>query len=135
MSTTTSTNTPYSSSNTSSSPMAPQDYVQKQDAQAVASGNESGFSFKEVLIYGGSLVVTAIITYFSTLISVNSDISNNRENILVLKTDVSHVQRNLESAERDINKNESVAAKVGIIEVKVSGLQKQLDAHIDAVNQ
>jgi len=133
---TTPTNTPYSSSNTSSSPTAPHNYVPTPSpTTTVASSDESGFSPKEVFIYGGGLVLTAVITYFSTLISVNTDISNNRENILVLKTDVSHLQGDLKGAENDIAKNDSVSTSVRIIEVKVSGLQKQIDAHIGAVNQ
>jgi hypothetical protein len=131
---TTSTNTPYSSNSTSSAPTAPHDYVPTPAASALPSSEESGFSSKEVLMYGGGLVLTAVVTYFSTLISVNADISTNRESISVLQTDVNHLKGDIEGAEADIAKNESVTTKVGIIEVKVTGLQKQLDAHIGATN-
>jgi hypothetical protein len=99
------------------------------------SPNESGFTAKEVLLYGGGLVLTAVITYFSTLISVNSEISSNKENISILKSDVSHLQGDLKGAEKDIAKNETIVSKVGIIEVEIKGLEKQLDAHIGSANK
>jgi len=94
------------------------------------ASSESSFSSKEVLTYGGGLILTAVVTYFSTLISVNSDIANNREAISVLKSDVEHIKDDLKEAENNIDKNEAVVNKVGIIEVKVSALEKQLDAHL-----
>ena len=131
--TSTSTNTPYAANaTTSSSPASPHDYVPTPTRESAAS-NESSFSLKEVLLYGGGLVLTAVVTYFSTLISVNSDISNNKESIAVLQSDVQHIKGDLESAEKDIEKNEVITSKVGIIEVKISAIEKQLDAHIRAV--
>ena len=129
---TTSTNTPYAGASSSSSPTPPHDYVPTPAIQPAPTG-ESGFSYKEVLMYGGGLVLTAVVTYFSTVISVNSDISNNRENISVLRSDVVHLQGDLKRAEKDIGKNETVASKVGIIDVTVSGIQKQLDAHMTLI--
>tara|TARA_R110001583_G_C5661291_1_gene409671 strand:+ start:3893 stop:4315 length:423 start_codon:yes stop_codon:yes gene_type:complete len=130
----TSTNTPYAGSTSSSSPTLPHDYV---PAPITTSGStsESGFSSKEIIMYGGGLVLTAVVTYFSMLISVNSDISSNRENISVLKSDVTHLQRDLEDAEKDISKNETASSTVGIIEVTVNGMQKQLDAHIGSTDK
>tara|TARA_Y100001001_G_scaffold9318_1_gene8644 strand:- start:150 stop:479 length:330 start_codon:yes stop_codon:yes gene_type:complete len=91
---------------------------------------ESGFSTKEVLIYGGGLILTAVVTYFSTLISVNSDISSNRESISVLKSGVEHLQRDVQRAENNIAKNQAAASRIGIVEVKINGLEKQFDAHV-----
>ncbi len=127
---TTSTNTPYSGVSTSSAPTAPHDYVSSLYASPQAS--DSGFTTKEVLLFGGGLVLTAVVTYFSTLITVNSDISNNRENISVLKSDLTHLQSDFSRAEGDIAKNEDGVSKVGVIETKVIGLEKQLDAHINS---
>jgi hypothetical protein len=131
---TTSTNTPYSGNQTSSAPSSPSNYVPTHTPQTL-SPNESGFTAKEVLLYGGGLVLTAVITYFSTLISVNSEISSNKENISILKSDVSHLQGDLKGAEKDIAKNETIVSKVGIIEVEIKGLEKQLDAHIGSANK
>lgn len=129
----TSTNTPYAGVSSSSSPTSPHDYIPTQPIPASGT-NDAGFTTKEVLIFGGSLILTAVITYFSTLISVNADISKNRENISVIKSDVAHLQNDMASAENDIAKNESVSSKVGILEVKIIGMEKQLDAHIGVVN-
>jgi hypothetical protein len=130
----TSTNTPYAGVSTSSSPTPPHDYIPTQSTLAPEK-HDTGFTTKEVLIFGGGLVLTAVITYFSTLISVNADISNNRENISVIKSDVTHLQNDMVSAESDIAKNEAISSKVGILEVKVIGMEKQLDAHIGAANE
>ncbi|RPA57239.1 hypothetical protein EGC86_20775 [Shewanella frigidimarina] len=130
----TSTNAPYAGATSSSSPALPHGYVPAPSPPPTSSG-ESGFSVKEIMIYGGGLVLTAVVTYFSTLMSVNSDISNNRENISLLKSDVAYLQRDLDGAEKDISKNETASSKVGIIEVTVNGIQKQLDAHIGSVNE
>lgn len=130
----TSTNTPYAGVSSSSAPTSPHDYVPTQSSSP-SNKSDSGFTTKEVLIFGGGLVLTAVITYFSTLISVNADISNNRENISVIKSDVSHLKNDMASAESDIAKNETVSSKVGILEVKIIGMEKQLDAHIGSTNK
>jgi len=126
---TTSTNTPYSNASSSSSPTPPHDYVPNSSLQP-PQPQESGFSTKEVLIYGGGLILTAVVTYFSTLISVNSDISSNRESISVLKSGVEYLQRDVQRAENNIAKNQAAASRIGILEVKVDGLEKQFDAHV-----
>lgn len=127
----TSTNTPYAGASSSSAPTPPHDYIPAQPSSAPAQ-NDAGFTTKEVLIFGGGLVLTAVITYFSTLISVNADISNNRENISIIKSDVNHLQNDVASIENDVAKNESSSSKIGILEVKIVGMEKQLDAHIGA---
>ncbi|WP_297005588.1 hypothetical protein [Thalassolituus sp. UBA6592] len=126
---TTSTNAPYSNASSSSSPTPPHDYVPNPSPQPTQP-QESGFSTKEVLIYGGGLILTAVVTYFSTLISVNSDISSNRESISVLKSGVEHLQRDVQRAENNIAKNQAAASRIGIVEVKINGLEKQFDAHV-----
>jgi len=126
---TTSTNPPYSNASSSSSPTPPHDYMPNSSLQS-PQPQESGFSTKEVLIYGGGLILTAVVTYFSTLISVNSDISSNRESISVLKSGVEYLQRDVQRAENNIAKNQAAASRIGILEVKVDGLEKQFDAHV-----
>ena len=130
---TTSTNTPYAGVKTSSAPTQPYNYI-SESAPVSSHSSESVFTTKEVLIFGGGVVFTAVVTYFSTLISVNSDISSNRENISVIKSDIAHLRSVVEKAEGDIEKNEIGASKLGILEVKVTGLEKQLDAHIGSTN-
>lgn len=130
----TSTIPPYSNSGTSSVPPQPASYIPVA-SPTLQNSNESGFTTKEVLMYGGGLILTAVVTYFSTLISVNSDISNNRENISVMKSDITHIQENATKSENDIADIEKDALKIGVIEAKVTSLEKQLDMHINNKNK
>lgn len=125
--TSTSTNPPYSGTTSSSTTAPSSNPIPSIAAAPHESVTDFSFTSKEVLVWGGTLVLTAVITYFSTLISVNSDIANNRENISIVTIKVDHLQDDLSSVEGDISNVESDVKKIGAIEVTISGLEKQFD--------
>lgn len=125
---TTSTNQPFSAvASTSSTPTAPNTYVPTNNQQTQT--NDSEFSKKEILIGGAGLILSAVIGFFSSLLTVNSDISNNRENISVLKTEMNHLQEDFKKMDDDIEKAENSLRKVEIMEAKLSSLEKQIENH------
>jgi len=130
---TSATNEPFAEANTSSSPNT--SYLSPAPTSQVEPESESNFSFKEVFIFGGGLILTAVVTYFTTLIAVNSDISNNRESISLLNTNVTHLEGDLEGAVEDISKNEITSLEVIIIGERIKGLEKQIDTHIMSITK
>lgn len=134
--TSTSTGAPFAEATTSSLPPQPYQYINTQPSQgnSAQDTNGNGFTSKEVIVYFGGLVLTAVITYFSTLISVKSDISTNRESISIIKVDMDYAKKQLDGADKKIEQLNQETSKIAVIETKIQNFDRTLDKYINSNN-
>lgn len=123
MTNSTSTTAPYSSSNLSSTNQAPQ-YVPQ--TQSSSEANPSRFNTSDFVILGISMVLTGVIGFFSSLMAVNSDIAENKNQISVTAEKLSHIADKLDNTEDDLDKLDYVHKNLALIDMKINHIEKSI---------
>ncbi|WP_305369476.1 hypothetical protein [Photobacterium leiognathi] len=116
-----STTSPYSSLNTSSTNQEP-NFIAPQTP--TSSPSEVRSHTTDFIILAISMVLTGIIGYFSSLMAVKSDISQNRENISVVTEKLNNALDKIDGTEGDLDKLKSLDKDLALINLKLTHLEK-----------
>ncbi len=133
-----STTPPYSNASSSSTPTSPQNYFQPQSGPSNDGVSNNGVDWNQWAILIVSMLLTGVIGYFSSLMAVKDDIAKNREGISVSDEKINNVSSGIEELKSAVKSFEEIHRSVGILEVKVQSIQKEVDKHsvqIDKNNQ
>ena len=121
-----STTPAYSGSQSSSTATAPQQYITNSPPQAPVV-NESRFNTSDWALLAVGMILTGIIGYFSSLIAVKSDISENRQNVSVINAKVDHINSDLSEVKDDLDSLSEVVRVVDILSVRVNTIEKTVE--------
>ncbi len=121
MTSTSSTTSPFSSSNASSTNHLSTFTAQTPTAPAE---RESRFNTSDFVILGISMVLTGVIGFFSSLMAVNADIAQNSKEISVISEKLSNALGKIDGAEDDLDKLKSMDKDLALINLKLSHLEK-----------
>lgn len=122
-----STTPPYSNTSSSSTPPAPQNYFQPQVVSSENGGNGVDLNQWAILIV--SMLLTGVIGYFSSLMAVKDDIAKNREGISVSEEKINNIASDVGDLKASFKSIDYLHKNVGILEVKVDSMSKELDKH------
>lgn len=130
-----STTPPYSSTSSSSTPTAPQNYFQQQSQTPNDNGSSGGVEWNQWAILLVGMALTGIIGYFSSLMAVKDDIAKNREGISVSGERINNISSEIEELKTSVKVVENIHRSIGVLEVKVENISKELDKQSDQIEK
>lgn len=121
-----STTPPFSGTATSTAPLAPSQYIYSPPLAPTAGVNgESKFPWSEVITVAG-FIVAGIVGYFSAIISLKSDIAENKENISVIKTSLDSLSGDVQRIEKGVGQTERLAQDQAGVVARLNALEKDV---------
>lgn len=122
--TSTPTTPPYVGTTQSNTP-PPQYSPAPQPTQGMS--NNAGINWVDWLPAIVGMILTGIVGYFSSLISVKSEIAENKEHISVVETKVENINNTINDNKEDLKSINSISQKVAVIEVRTSALETSVN--------
>lgn len=130
--TNTSTTPPYANASSSSTATPPQNYV-FQPSVATPNGNGHSIDFNSWGVLLVSMALTGVIGYFSSLISVKSDIAENKKDISVAVEKINHIESNMSDVKSSVLPVNDLERKVDVLNVKLQHLEKTIDKQSESI--
>lgn len=130
--TNTSTTPPYANTSSSSTVTPPQNYI-PQPSATVPNGNGHTIDFNSWGVLLVSMALTGVIGYFSSLISVKSDIAENKKDISVAIEKINSIESHLSEVKSSVLPVNSLERKVDVLDVKLQHLEKTIDKQSELI--
>lgn len=79
------------------------------------------------------MALTGVIGYFSSLISVKSDIAENKKDISVAVEKINHIESNVSDIKDSVLPVNNLERKVDVLDVKLQHLEKIIDKQSESI--
>ncbi|WP_144203228.1 hypothetical protein [Shewanella sp. KCT] len=128
----TSTTPPYANTSSSSTATPAQNYIQPQ-SPALPSGSSHSFDFNSWGVLLVSMALTGVIGYFSSLISVKTDIAENKKEISVAVEKIKSIESDVSDVKSSVLSVNTLERKVDVLDVKLQHLEKAIDKQSESI--
>lgn len=71
------------------------------------------------------MILAAVVTYFSTIIAVKDDIATNRQDVSLLKSDLSHVDEKIADLKEDIHIVKNINSELVVLKTRLEILESR----------
>ncbi|MGF1903442.1 hypothetical protein [Aliivibrio sifiae] len=122
MTNSTATTAPYAGANSSTNQAPPYSPQTQSSPESITSR----FNTSDFMILGISMALTGVIGFFSSLIAVNSDIADNKNEISITAEKLNHIADKLNNTEGDLDKLEYVHKNLAVIDMKINHIEKSI---------
>ena len=112
---------------TQSNTIQPQYSQPTQQQPSIQNGSDAGINWINLFVTILCMILTGVVGYFSSLMSVKSDIAENKEHISVIETKVENINNTINDNKEDLKNINSISQKVAVIEVRTGALENTIN--------